>query len=108
MPVAITPRAIEQLRRLVAKSGDANAMVRIGVKAGGCSGMEYVLRLEKDARADDSVYELDGVRIIIDPQSPRFLEGAIVDWTGNLLGNAFSFTNPNASRSCGCGTSFTL
>lgn len=106
-PVAVTPAAITQVRRLMLKDGREGVFLRLGVKGGGCSGLEYVMRLDDAAREGDLVLELDGAVVRVDPKSARFVEGAVFDYTGNLIGGGFKFENPLAERSCGCGTSFT-
>ncbi len=106
-PVSLTESAIVQVRRLLAKDGRPEAFLRLGVKGGGCSGFEYLMKLDDKPRAQDFVFEAEGVRIVCDSKSARFLEGAVFDYTGNLIGGGFKFENPNATRSCGCGTSFT-
>ena len=104
-PVAFTPAAIARIRQVLAKEGAP--LLRIGVKGGGCSGYEYVMRGERAPRESDLAVEVDGVRVVCDPKSAAILQGTTVDYTGNLLGG-FVFDNPNASRTCGCGTSFSL
>jgi iron-sulfur cluster assembly protein len=106
-PIVITPAAFAQVKKLLLKDGRPEAFLRLGVKGGGCSGMEYVMKLDTAGKAIDLVLESDGVRIVCDSKSAGFLEGATFDYTGNLIGGGFKFENPNASRSCGCGTSFT-
>ncbi len=106
-PVTISDSALAQVKRLVAKDGREGVKLRLGVKGGGCSGLEYVMKLEPTARETDLVLVVDGVEIVCDPKSATFLEGSIFDYTGNLIGGGFKFENPNAARSCGCGTSFT-
>lgn len=105
-PVAVSPEAIPHLRRVLARDGRAGVLLRIGVKGGGCSGFEYVLKLESTKRASDLEADWDGVRVVCDPKSAKFLEGSTLVYTGNLIGGGFKFENPNAARSCGCGTSF--
>lgn len=106
-PVHITDRAVAQLKKLVAKDGREGVFLRIGVKGGGCSGFEYVMRLDVERKPVDLTTTLDGVEIVCDTKSARFLQGATFDHTSNLMGGGFKFENPNAARSCGCGTSFT-
>lgn len=81
--------------------------MRIGVKGGGCGGLEYVLKLDSSRFPLDFEMDAGGILIICDAKSATFLEGATLDYTGNLIGGGFQFANPNASRGCGCGTSFT-
>lgn len=106
-PVTITPAALDQLRRLVRKDGRADVFLRLGVKGGGCSGMEYVMKLDVERKPIDLELTIDGLTIVCDSKSARFLRGSTFDYTGNLVGGGFKFDNPNAVRSCGCGTSFT-
>ena len=106
-PVSLTAPAIAQVRRLLAKDGRPEAFLRLGVKGGGCSGFEYLMKLDDKPRANDLVLELEGLRVVCDAKSARFLEGSVFDYTGNLIGGGFKFEYPNAARSCCCGTSFT-
>lgn len=106
-PITITPAAILQVQRLVAKDGRPDVFLRLGVKGGGCSGLEYVMKLDTARKPIDIVLEVEGVTIVCDSKSATFLEGSTFDYTGNLIGGGFAFQNPNAARSCGCGTSFT-
>lgn len=104
-PLTPTPAALARIRAVLAKEG--KAMLRVGVKGGGCSGYEYVMRGEDAPRESDLTAEFEGVTVICDPKSAVILEGTVLDYTGNLMGG-FTFDNPNAARSCGCGTSFSL
>lgn len=106
--VTITPAAVKQVRRLIEKRGNSALGLRVGVKGGGCSGLSYVMGLEETPRDTDTVYEVDGLRVMIDPKSARFMQGVTLDYTlANLLDGGWKWTNPNAAKSCGCGTSFT-
>jgi len=107
-PVEVEPAALAQLKSLRLRKGGHDTCVRIGVKGGGCSGLEYVLKLDDDRLPIDIVEEIDGLTLLCDEKSAKFLQGAKLVWTGNLIGGGFTFENPNADRSCGCGTSFTL
>ena len=105
--IAVTPAATKHMKYLRSKKGDESLGVRIGVKGGGCSGLSYVLMLEPEPRPNDLILEQDGIRIFVDPKSARFLEGTTLDYSvKNLLEGGWVFQNPNASRTCGCGTSF--
>lgn len=106
-PVHITPEAIAHFKRTRDRKAIPNAILRVGVKGGGCSGLEYMMKIESEARETDLVQQIDGVTIVCDPKSAKFLEGASLVYTGNLMSGGFQFENPNAARSCGCGTSFT-
>jgi iron-sulfur cluster assembly protein len=105
-PVTLTEKAIAQVKRLVAKSGNESTFLRLGVKGGGCSGLEYLMKLDEAAKPTDLVAEVEGIRLVVDAKSAVYLRGATLDHTGNLIGGGFQFDNPNAGRSCGCGTSF--
>lgn len=106
--ITITPDALRQVRHLIGKQGNSDLALRIGVKGGGCSGLSYVLNLEENPTDRDMVLEVDGLRVFIDRKSARFIEGMTLDYSvKNLLEGGWQFRNPNAQRSCGCGTSFT-
>lgn len=105
-PVTVSDKALAQLKRLFAKDGREGIFLRVGVKGGGCSGLEYVMKLDDSRKTIDQSITLDGMEIVCDGKSAKFLEGAVLDYTGNLIGGGFQFQNPNAGRSCGCGTSF--
>lgn len=106
-PVTISEAAVTQIKRIVAKDGRPDVFLRVGVKGGGCSGFEYVMKLDVKRTPYDIESEIDGVRVVSDTKSAAFLEGSTLEYTGNLIGGGFKVENPNAARSCGCGTSFT-
>jgi iron-sulfur cluster assembly protein len=106
-PVAISPVALDRLKKLILKDGREGVFLRLGVKGGGCSGLEYVIKLDTVPSKLDQAIEVDGVKVVCDTKSARFLQGAVLEFTNNLIGGGFKFENPNAGRSCGCGTSFT-
>lgn len=85
-----------------------NDFVRVGVKSGGCSGLSYDLKFDNEKADDDKVFEDNGVRIIVDKKSFLYLVGTTLEYSGGLNGTGFVFNNPNASRTCGCGESFSL
>lgn len=106
--VTLTPAAVKQVKRLRDKKGNNQLALRLGVKGGGCSGLSYVMSFEDGAEEGDSVFEVDGVTVIVDPKSAQFIGGITLDYsTANLLEGGWKFINPNAEKSCGCGTSFT-
>ena len=82
--------------------------VRVGVKSGGCSGLSYDLKFDKDQKENDKVFESNGVKIIVDTKSFLYLIGTTLEYSGGLNGTGFVFKNPNANRTCGCGESFSL
>lgn len=106
-PVLVSEKALAQLRRVVAKDGRSNVFLRIGLKGGGCSGLEYVLKLDDKPRETDLSAKWGELEVRCDPKSAKFLVGSTLEYTGNLIGGGFAFENPNAARKCGCGTSFT-
>ena len=107
-PVTLTPAAVAQVKRLRAKKGSDSLKLRVGVKGGGCSGLSYVLALEDAPRATDTIYDVDGVTVLVDPKSAQFIAGMTLDYsTANLLEGGWKYLNPNVQKSCGCGTSFT-
>lgn len=105
--VSVTDRAAERIKRILA-SETAGAALRISVKGGGCSGFQYVFDVDGSREADDLAIEKNGATVLIDATSLPFLEGATVDFVTELIGQSFRIENPNASASCGCGTSFTV
>ena len=107
-PISIEPEAAKQIKRLLAKDGRAEAFLRVGVKGGGCSGFEYVLKLDTARRENDNFAEIAEIPVACDPKSAKILQGSVLNWTGNLIHGGFAFDNPNAEKSCGCGTSFSL
>lgn len=106
-PVEIAPEALKHIQGLIARKGDEGSFLRIGVKGGGCSGFEYVFKVDNRRLPIDLNLVINGVEIVCDAKSADFLRGSTLVYTGNLLGGGFKFENPNAARSCGCGTSFT-
>lgn len=106
--VTITPAALNQIRFLIRKQGNERLCLRVGVKGGGCSGLSYVMNLEETPAERDLVFEVDGLKVFVDKKSAKFIAGMTLDYTTkNLLEGGWKWSNPNASRSCGCGTSFT-
>ena len=106
-PVQIDPKVIPILKRIVARNAEDNSFIRIGVKGGGCSGFEYVIKADHRSKPNDIVLEIAELRIVCDPKSKKFLEGAQLVASGNLIGGGLKFDNPNVATSCGCGSSFT-
>lgn len=107
-PVQLTEGAIAELRRLMqAPDFDHQQRLRVGVKGGGCSGMTYVLGFDAPT-AEDELFEIEGIPCIMNKSHGLYLYGMEVDWQGGLNSRGFTFSNPNASKTCGCGTSFAV
>ncbi len=104
--INVTPKAVQKIREAFAKNGVEAGGLRLGVQGGGCSGLSYLFRLENQPRPKDNVYEFDGVKVFVDPKSLLYLDGMTLDYRESLIHSGFVFDNPNAKRSCGCGTSF--
>lgn len=105
--IQVTPKAVQKIREAFAKQGISEGGLRLGVLGGGCSGLSYQFRFDPRPRPTDQVLEFDGVQIYIDPKSMVFLNGMTLDYKESLIQSGFAFENPNAKKSCGCGTSFT-
>jgi iron-sulfur cluster assembly protein len=105
--IALSAGASSEIKRLIQKENKPDVGLRIGVRAGGCSGMSYMLGFDTP-RADDVVEEHDGIKVLIDPQSAGYVSGTELDYVDGLQGKGFTFKNPNATRSCGCGESFSV
>lgn len=104
--VNITERAAEKARALLEARELPNGALRVFVAGGGCSGYQYGMALARSSEEDDIVIEQFGVRILVDPGSARFLEGAEIDYVDDIMKSGFSIYNPNAVKSCACGSSF--
>ena len=107
MPVTVSASAAKRIAAILAGEG-GGAMLRLAVTGGGCSGFQYNFALDETRMDEDLFIEQGGARILIDPVSLDFLAGAEIDFTDGLIGQAFKVNNPNATASCGCGTSFSV
>lgn len=108
IPVTLTTGAIAEIKRLMEEpSFDATQKLRVGVKGGGCSGMTYVLGFDQ-VKENDHHFEIEGIPCIMDKSHELYLYGMEVDWQDGLNNRGFTFKNPNASATCGCGTSFAV
>lgn len=108
--IQVTDIAKEKAALLMKEEGfdAATDFIRVGVKSGGCSGLEYVLKFDKEKTDADQVFEDNGIKIVVDKKSFLYLVGTTLDFSGGLNGKGFVFNNPNAARTCGCGESFSL
>ena len=106
--IQVTPKAIEKIKLAFAKQGAGDGGLRLGVVGGGCSGLTYQFKFDARERPNDHVFEFDGVKIFIDPKSMLYLDGMTLDYKESLMQSGFAFHNPNAQKSCGCGTSFSV
>ncbi len=106
--MSISPSAARRIAELRAAEDSPDLMLRVSVSGGGCSGFQYGFSFDDTINEDDQVFEREDVRIVVDSVSLDFLAGAELDYVEELLGSYFSVHNPNASSSCGCGTSFSL
>jgi iron-sulfur cluster insertion protein len=107
MPVTVSARAAKRIAQIL-KSEPSQSMLRVAVTGGGCSGFQYNFEIESTRADDDLVVERDGATVLIDPVSLDFLKGAEIDFVDDLIGQSFRVNNPNATASCGCGTSFSV
>jgi len=106
-PVTLSDSAVEEIKRLMELEENQNKFLRVGVKGGGCSGLSYVLGFDEKQDSDE-VYEIGGIPVIMNNAHSIYLMGMEIDWQDGLNARGFSFHNPNASTTCGCGTSFAV
>ena len=108
--INVSDKARKKAMELMAEEGyDTNTdFIRVGVKSGGCSGLSYELSFDREEKENDKVFENNEVRIVVDKKSFLYLVGTTLDYSGGLNGTGFTFHNPNANRTCGCGESFSL
>jgi iron-sulfur cluster insertion protein len=108
--INVTPSAATKISELLAEENKAGAGLRVFVQGGGCSGFQYGLMIDEgegDA-STDAIIESNGVKLLVDPISARYLKGAEVDFVDNVTGGGFTIKNPNAKSTCGCGSSFSI
>ena len=103
--VTLTAIAAEKVRGFL--DGQDTAGLRVGVRGGGCSGFQYALALD-EPKSDDKIFDVDGIKIIVDEASLKYVDGSEVDYTESLMGSGFQVNNPNVVASCGCGSSFRI
>jgi iron-sulfur cluster assembly protein len=107
MAVSMTPVAVNRVKELMTTQSLDHAFLRMGVRGGGCSGMTYDLQFDSELRKHDKQFEVDGVKVVVDVKSYLYLNGTTLDYVTQGLTGGFTFVNPKAKSSCGCGTSFT-
>ena len=106
LDLKLTDSAVEQVKKLLARDQRAGYGLRVGVTDGGCSGFSYKLDFDNQQKAEDMMFEFGGIPIYIDRASAPYLSGTVIDFVTGLHGGGFKFSNPNATGTCGCGTSF--
>jgi iron-sulfur cluster assembly accessory protein len=107
--IEVTSNAAAHIRRMLARRANGETGLRVGVKAGGCSGFEYTFGWEVRPKDSDLVFEgPDGAKVFVDPRSLRLLDGTVLDYDTSLLSKGFTFNNPHAKSTCGCGSSFSV
>jgi iron-sulfur cluster assembly protein len=104
--ILFTPSAVVEAKRLLSEENDPNLFLRLGVSAGGCSGMSYSMSFDNNPTQFDREFEFDGLKVRVDLKALMYLAGTTLDYKGGMLGGGFQFSNPKAKRSCGCGSSF--
>ena len=107
--ITLSPAALDNARKALAKRGTPDAALRLGIKGGGCSGFSYVIEFDDNPpRERDRVFEFEGVKVFIDKKSLIYLSGSVLDYEKTMMKQGFKFINPHVASSCGCGTSFTV
>ncbi|MFQ5930936.1 MAG: HesB/IscA family protein [Nitrospiraceae bacterium] len=104
--ITLSEAAVKEVKRLMNVQGITEGGLRVGVKGGGCSGLSYTVNFDEKISQYDSVYEIDGIKVIVDAKSAIYLQDTQLDFSKDLTGGAFRFVNPNAQKTCGCGESF--
>jgi iron-sulfur cluster assembly protein len=105
----VSPLAAEQIKKQLAKRGTPESYLRLGLRGGGCSGFSYHISYEDNPpQVRDLLFEVEGVRVIVDGKSILYLNGCTLGWEKTLMTQGFKFSNPNATAHCGCGTSFSV
>jgi iron-sulfur cluster assembly accessory protein len=105
--ISLTERAAQRIKEIMAAE-PSGSMLRISVNGGGCSGFQYAFDVERQRQAEDLVIEKDGATVLVDEVSVQYMDGSVIDFVDDLIGQSFKVENPHATASCGCGTSFSL
>lgn len=104
--VTLSESAVKEIKRLLNVQGITEGGLRLGVKGGGCSGLSYTVNFDDKIGQYDTVYEIEGIKVIVDAKSAIYLQGTQLDYQKDLMSGQFKFVNPNANKTCGCGESF--
>lgn len=104
--ISLTDAALKEVKRLINVQGIEEGGLRLGVKGGGCSGLSYTINFDEKIGQYDQIYEIEGIKVIVDAKSAIYLQGTQLDYQKDLMGGNFKFINPNANKTCGCGESF--
>jgi len=104
--ITITEQAVSKIKEMLAAEETPNLFLRLGVKPGGCSGFTYGMGFDDEQHSDDYVMEFDGLKVVVDQESSKFLKGLEIDYQETGMGGGFTIHNPNAIATCGCGSSF--
>ena len=102
----VSPEALSEVRRLMDLENQKEIYLRIGVVSGGCSGLSYNMSFDNEKSELDQEFDFEGVKVLVEDAAMVYISGATLDFKGSLMGGGFTFVNPNAKRSCGCGSSF--
>ena len=108
MAIHVTEKAAEKIRESLERNGHPEGGLRLGVRGGGCSGLNYVMKFEPEGKSGDKVFLTNGAKVFVDFKSLLYLKGMTLDWKGSLMQEGFVFENPNAKSTCSCGVSFTV
>ncbi len=106
--IDLKPSAVDKIRDLLAEENNPDLKLRIFVQGGGCSGFSYGFTFDEIANEDDFDFDFDGVHLLVDSMSAQYLTGASVDYKEDIMGSEFKISNPNATTTCGCGSSFSV
>jgi len=106
--IGLTASAVERVRNLIEAEGKSGLHLRLSVSGGGCSGFQYSITLDDAVSEEDTLFEQDGVSVVVDQTSLGLLDGTVIDFVEDLIGASFQIKNPNATSTCGCGNSFTV
>jgi len=104
----VKPNAVSKLREIIQEDGTADLMLRVFVQGGGCSGFQYGFTLDEQKNDDDFDFDYDGVKVLVDSMSMQYLQGSVIDFREDAMGSNFVIDNPQATTTCGCGSSFSV